>query len=60
MDLIFESPSQDFFAEMVLVSVYTYHSLESSFQISAKTNGNNLAWFVVRQLGFAQPEFEFT
>lgn len=45
---------------MILVSVYAYHSFECSFQISTKIIENNLAWFVVRQLGFAQPEFEFT
>lgn len=60
MGLIFVSFLQDFLAESFSVSVYTYQKFECNFENSTKTYKNNLAWYTVQQLGFTQPEFEFT
>lgn len=51
---------EDFLAGRIPVSVCTYQCFEFSFEISTKINENNLAGYVVKQLEFSQPEFEFT
>lgn len=58
--LVFVSFLQDFLAELFSVSVYTYQKFECNFENSTKIHENNLSWYTVEQLGFTQPEFEFT